>query len=76
MAIRSPPESDVELSVLPHSEKRHSSAIEGKTAFDRKQSNTEFLAFPEGGLRAWLVVLGSFCGMSVTFSQNQVFDKC
>jgi hypothetical protein len=26
-------------------------------------SDDEDITYPEGGLRAWLVVLGSFCGM-------------
>ena len=28
-------------------------------------SDDEDIIYPEGGLRAWLVVLGSFCGMYV-----------
>ena len=28
-------------------------------------SDDEDITYPEGGLRAWLVVLGSFCGMYV-----------
>jgi hypothetical protein len=30
-------------------------------------SDGEETTYPEGGLRAWLVVFGSFCGMYVTF---------
>lgn len=26
-------------------------------------NDNEDITYPEGGLRAWLVVLGSFCGM-------------
>jgi hypothetical protein len=29
-------------------------------------SDDEDITYPEGGLRAWLVVFGSFCGMYVT----------
>ena len=30
----------------------------------------EETSYPEGGLRAWLVVLGSFCGMYVTLKPS------
>jgi hypothetical protein len=62
MAISLPHENDIELSALPYPGERCDN-INENTAFDRGQSDIGFPAFPEGGLRAWLVVLGSFCGM-------------
>jgi hypothetical protein len=35
----------------------------------------EETTYPEGGLRAWLVVLGSFCGMYVTSPYNEAVQK-
>ena len=49
---------------------RQPSSVEGSddppmTPFAPMENDAK--AYPEGGLRAWLVVLGSFCGMTASF---------
>ena len=38
-------------------------------------NDNEEITYPEGGLRAWLVVLGSFCGMYVLFEFVRTMQK-
>jgi hypothetical protein len=39
-------------------------STEAKNEYDAAEaSDDEEISYPEGGLQAWLVVLGSFCGM-------------
>lgn len=41
--------------------------IDGPIASEKTQSQDQVDKYPEGGLRAWLVVLGSFSGMTASF---------
>jgi hypothetical protein len=39
-------------------------STDAKNEYDATEaSDDEAISYPEGGLQAWLVVLGSFCGM-------------
>lgn len=42
---------------------------------DVAEANNEDITYPEGGLRAWLVVLGSFCGMYVSSKLVRTMQK-
>jgi hypothetical protein len=44
---------------------------DAKNEYDTAEaSDDEGTTYPDGGLQAWLVVLGSFCGMYVTIQPS------
>ncbi|KAM7221947.1 Major facilitator superfamily domain containing protein [Rhypophila decipiens] len=48
-------------------DERYHATITAGEALAQIQSHAPSITFPEGGLEAWLVVLGSFCAMSSVF---------
>ena len=55
-----------ESCVLPTKSPRETEVVEKRrtqSAEDSDPSDEEQTFYPEGGLQAWLVVFGSFCGM-------------
>lgn len=70
--MASPPESNVasESRVLPMEPQLEGEEVEKtrtRPAEVSEPGDEDEISYPEGGLQAWLVVCGSFCGMYVDY---------